>query len=91
MGAGEGEVSVHGDDVMGAIREVLLQHNCPRMSEIRAEAKTEGGLRRDGTLYMEGISYEWWRAFRITVEVIDPREVTFDAQTGEWLEGDADG
>lgn len=65
-------MSVHGDDVVMAIRRGLLQYpTCESMTDVRIEPNPEQGWpNRDGRLQFDAVGRDWTRAFRITVEAI---------------------
>jgi hypothetical protein len=84
-------MGVHADDVLRVIRENLVRTDtCGTMSEVTTEENPEmEWSSRDGRHVFYAMGRDWFRAFRITVEAIDPDEYEGDydqpyVQRREW-------
>jgi hypothetical protein len=79
-------MGIHGSDLVHTITEALVRDDLtPTMSEPRYEGDgTTGWPNRDGKIWFECVGRDWFRGFRVTVEVKEVDDMEWDLQTGEW-------
>lgn len=79
-------MGIHADDLVLQIRRALVDtETTPTMSEsVFVGDGTTGWQNRDGRIWFECIGRDWFRGFRVTVEVKDLDEMNWDKQTGEF-------
>lgn len=71
-------MGIHANDVVVTIRKSLSE-TCPMSTEPRYFGNGKPGWsNRDGTIQFDAVGKDWFRAFRITVEVIDIDEIQDD-------------
>lgn len=86
-------MGVHGDDIVRAIRAALAGEisnpfvasgQATTQSEVRItpNPEQEGWANRDGKLEFDCIGRDWFRAFRVTVEVL-PSVNAFEGEMGD--------